>query len=162
LTTWVVDATPLIFLSKLDQLDLLRRGADEVLTVPAVMREITVYHDRAAQVLMSAAGDWLRVRVPVSEAALAMLLTQLDAGEAEAIGLAREIRADRIVLDDLDARRYARRLGLPVVGTVGLLLAARLRGDLPALRPELDRLARLGFRISASLFDEVVRAAGEM
>lgn len=161
MSLWVVDAGPLIFLAKLERLDLLRRGADDVTTVPAVMREIEAYSDTAAQALAAATADWLRVRAPANSTAVAVLLGDLDAGEAEAMILARELNADRLVLDDLDARRHARRLGLPVVGTVGLLLAARLRGDIVALRPELDRLLHLGFRISAQLLDEVIHAAGE-
>ncbi len=161
MSQWVVDAAPLIFLAKLERLDLLRRGADDVLTVPAVRREIDAHSDAAAHALRAASADWLRVRAPANASAVALLLADLDPGEAEVLILASELNADRVVLDDLDARRRARRLGLPVVGTVGLLLAARLRGDIAALRPELDRLLRFGFRISAQLLDEVIQAAGE-
>lgn len=73
----------------------------------------------------------------------------------------RERRASRLVLDDLDARRYAHKLGLPIVGTVGLLLAAKLRGEIAPLRPKLERLVNLGFRIHQQLIDKVLRAAGE-
>jgi predicted nucleic acid-binding protein len=82
-------------------------------------------------------------------------------GEAEVIVLARELDADRVVLDDLDARRFARRVGLEIAGTVGLLLAARKRGELASLRAEIERLELLGFRISPVLAEAVLRAAGE-
>ncbi|NJL28499.1 MAG: DUF3368 domain-containing protein [Thermoanaerobaculia bacterium] len=75
--------------------------------------------------------------------------------------LAQETRATKLVLDDLDARRRARRLGLPVVGTVGLLLAAKLRGELPSVAIEVDRLQKLGFHASESLVAAVLDAAGE-
>ena len=74
---------------------------------------------------------------------------------------AREIGADRVVMDDLDARRMARRLGLELIGTIGLLLSARLRGEVPSMRGEIDRLEALGFRIAPDLVAAVLQAAGE-
>jgi hypothetical protein len=120
LTRWVVDAAPLIFLAKLGRLDILRTGANEVLTTPIVIREIDVRQDAAAAAVKAAAARWLGVRPALDSTAVTMLLGELDAGESEAIVLAHELSADRIVLDDLDARRHARRIGLHVVGTVGV------------------------------------------
>jgi predicted nucleic acid-binding protein len=77
------------------------------------------------------------------------------------IALASERAAERIVMDDLDGRRLARRLGLEPIGTLGLLLAARLRGKLSSLRGEIERLEREGSRASASLVEVVLKAAGE-
>jgi predicted nucleic acid-binding protein len=77
------------------------------------------------------------------------------------IALAHESSAERIVMDDLDGRRFARRLGLEPVGTLGLLLAARLRGELGSLREEIERLEREGFRASPSLVAAVLLAVGE-
>lgn len=66
-----------------------------------------------------------------------------------------------VVLDDLDARRVARRLGLEPIGTVGLLLAAKKRGIILSLKAELDRLQKMAFWISAQLRAEVLKEAGE-
>lgn len=161
MTCWVVDAAPLIFLGKLGRLDLLRTGADEVLTTPTVIHEINARQDAAAAMVKAAAANWLVVRPVLNRAAVTMLLGELDAGESEAIVLAHELSADRIVLDDLDARRHARRTGLHVVGTVGLLLAAKLRGEITELRPVLDQLTSQGFRISVQLAADVLKAANE-
>jgi hypothetical protein len=65
------------------------------------------------------------------------------------------------LLDDLDARRFAKRVGLPTIGTVGILLSARLQGKIPSLREEMDRLQVHGFRISKALMEEALKAAGE-
>jgi len=64
----------------------------------------------------------------------------LDAGETEAISLALETRARWVILDDLQARRLAKDLGLAVVGTAGVLFAAKQRGFIGAVRPPLDAL----------------------
>jgi uncharacterized protein len=88
-------------------------------------------------------------------------MADLDAGESEVIALAMEAKAERVVLDDLDARRFAHRVGAAPVGTLGLLLASKLRGDLPSLRSEIDRLQRAGFRVSPALSQALLREAGE-
>lgn len=57
--------------------------------------------------------------------------------------------------------RFARRAGFDVIGTIGLLLAARLRREIASLRAELERLDQVGFCISDDLAEAVLRAAGE-
>ena len=86
----------------------------------------------------------------------------LDAGEAESISLALETRAQWVILDDLQARRLAKELGLAVVGTAGVLFAAKQRGFIPAVRPPLDALRAAGFRLRKDVYEEILKAAGEI
>ncbi|HKH43864.1 MAG TPA: DUF3368 domain-containing protein [Thermoanaerobaculia bacterium] len=90
-----------------------------------------------------------------------VLLADLDEGEAEVIALALELGADRVLLDDLDGRRLARRIGLTPVGTLGVLLAARQKGKIPSLRAEIEKLLERGFRAHEELVVGVLRQAGE-
>lgn len=161
MTVWVVDTSPLIFLAKLGHLDLLREGADTVYIPRAVLEEVRAKPDAAAQSIERACQTWLSVRPVGDRQAVEIVQADLDLGEAEVIALAREVGADRVVMDDLDARRFARRLGLEMIGTVGLLLAARLRGELPSIRQEIERLESLGLRVASSLVEAVLQAAGE-
>ncbi len=62
----------------------------------------------------------------------------------------------------LTARRVARQLGLPLVGTIGLLLQAKTAGLVPLLGPLLEQLRGAGFRLTESLANEVLRKAGEL
>jgi len=64
----------------------------------------------------------------------------LGAGEREAIALALEVMADLVILDDQQGRHVARERGLPVTGTVGILIEARERRMIPSVRHELDHL----------------------
>jgi predicted nucleic acid-binding protein len=59
---WVVDTSPLIFLAKLDRLDLLRKGADQVVAPPAVFQEIAGHPDEASVRIDDARLSWLSVR----------------------------------------------------------------------------------------------------
>jgi predicted nucleic acid-binding protein len=156
-----VDTSPLIFLAKLGHLDLLRQGADTVCTPQAVLNEVRARPDEATQAIEHAALSWLSVRQITNRDAVDIVRADLDLGEAEVIALAIEIAADQVVMDDLDARRFARRVGLDLIGTVGLLLAARLRGEIPSVREEIDRLLALGFRVAPALVEAVLREAGE-
>lgn len=158
---WVVDTGPLIFLAKLDRLELLQRGADEILAPPAVLAEVRMLRDEAAKKIEIASQSWLKEQTVDDPSKIKLLLADLDTGEAEVIVLAQAINADRVVIDDLDARRFAHRVGLSVIGTMGLLLAARLRGENPSVKAEIERLRQLGFWTSEALVEAILQAAGE-
>ena len=160
MTLWVVDTSPLIFLSKLNRLDLLQ-GAERILVPTAVLREIQEYPDEVAAEVEKAQRSWLQVQAVQDRGVVDVLMADLDAGEAEVIALAREVSAERVIMDDLDGRRFAHRLGLAPIGTLGLLLAARLRGELPSLQEEIERLQSVGFRISGALRRAFLERAGE-
>lgn len=127
MSLWVVDASPLIFLAKIDHLSLLQRSAERVLVPVVVLSEIRAQDDVAAARIDRAAERWLQTISWPADAPERVI------GELAVIGLALERRADRVVLDDRAARRLARAKGLAVVGTLGLLLAARLRGEIADL-----------------------------
>jgi hypothetical protein len=86
----------------------------------------------------------------------------LDIGEAEAIALAIEMKADIVLLDEIEGRDVAAQLDLPVAGTLGILLAAKLKGEVPTIGPEIRLLRERGnFFISRRLEAEILAAAGE-
>ncbi len=161
MSRWVVDTGPLIFLAKLDHLSLLEKSADEILIPETVFAEVKRQRDDATGKIETATQTWLQVQAVGNEEAVALLLADLGRGEAEVIVLARELQADRVVMDDLDARRFAHRVGLTAIGTLGLLLAARLRGDIPSVKAEIERLRGFGFWAGDALVEAVLKAAGE-
>jgi hypothetical protein len=158
---WVVDTSPLLFLSKLDRLELLRKSADSLLVPPAVWSEVEARRDEATERVQHALrAAWLELRKPMDSPG-PDLESLRGIGEIEVLLLAQEVDAERVVLDDLNARREARRRGLTPVGTLGLLLAARLRGEVTSLAEEIHRLEEAGFRASPALIAAVLRSAGE-
>ena len=84
----------------------------------------------------------------------------VDDGEAAAIALAVE-RQHRIVLDDRRARDLAHRMGLKIIGTVGILVRAKRTGLLTWVSPVLNELVEKGFRLSEDLKREALHLAGE-
>jgi predicted nucleic acid-binding protein len=69
--------------------------------------------------------------------------------------------AEPPVVDDLAARRCAQALGIPVRGTLGLVLLGKRRGRLAAARPVLESLRRAGMYLSDSVMNRALRAVGE-
>jgi len=86
----------------------------------------------------------------------------LDPGETEAIQLALRTNAGLVILDDLPARRLATELGLPIIGTAGILFLAKQRGFVEAVRPALDALRTEGFRLRRDVYEAILRSANEV
>lgn len=130
----VADSSVLIALSAIGQLALLPRRFPGGVAVPsAVWREV-----------------------------VALLSMELDQGEAEAIAVGCEDRDAVVLLDEKEARRVARRLGLAVLGTVGVLIWARRAGAVVSLREQLDRLqGEARFRLSHTVYQAALRSVGE-
>ncbi|MEA3350634.1 MAG: DUF3368 domain-containing protein [Chloroflexota bacterium] len=162
MSIWIADAGPLIFLAKLDRLNLLEDANNEIYISSGVMLEIRGKVDQASSILDNASKTWLQVRDVSSRDTVNLLLADLDIGEAEVITLATELNADKVLLDDLDARRFAHRVGLSAIGTMGILLAARLRGEIASLRNEITQLQHYGFWVSETLIVRVLKEAGEL
>ena len=144
----VVDSACLIGLERIGRLDLLPALLEPIFAPPAVNHEF------------GALPDWMTVEQPADAGMVAALRLLIDPGESEAIVLAYE-KGLRIILDDLKAREVARRLGVAVTGTVGLLLKAKQEGAIASIRPLLDALDANHFRIGAALRAEALRMAGE-
>ena len=144
----VVDSTCLIGLENIGHLHLLPKLCEPVPAPPEVEREAGF------------SPEWLRVEEPSNIALVEALKVMVDDGEAEAIALAVE-RQWRIVLDDLKARDLAQRMGLRIIGTVGLLVRAKRAGLVPWISPLLNDLTKNGFHLSEDLKREALRLAGE-
>lgn len=152
----VADASPLILLGQVGQLELLRELFGEVLVPRSVWEEATDNALPGSEAVTSA--TWLVVRQDPEGTAP---LDHLGRGEAMAFALARQVGADLLLVDDLQARKAARRQGVAVRGTLGVLVAAKEAGLVLELRPPIKDLIAAGMRVSDRLVDEVLRAAGE-
>jgi len=103
----------------------------------------------------------VKVKTIHDQALAQALRLQLGPGEAEAITLAVEISAGRLILDDQRARRIATSLQVPITGTVGIALRAKQQGFLPLVRPIFDDLRAAGFWLSDGLYKQALHLAGE-
>jgi predicted nucleic acid-binding protein len=156
----VVDATPIIGLALIDRLHLLQDLYGEVVIPEAVRSEVMTGGSRRVGVGQLDGATWIRT-VALRDPGRADLLSDLDRGEAEVIALAQEIMAGLVIIDERLARRHARRLHLPLTGTVGVLLRAKERGLIPRVAPFIHGLREGGVRLSAGLVVRALQLAGE-
>lgn len=160
--TVVSDSGPLISLSAIHQLDVLRLLFGAVVIPEAVYREVVLLgEDRPGQEEVRHA-NWITqthvrsVRIPN------LMLDKLDARESESIVLALDLNADYVILDERLARRKASLLGIPVIGTLGILLMAKNDGYIQQVTPFLSELEKTSFRISDEVKFKVLAKAGEL
>lgn len=156
----ISNTSPLQYLHQLGVLDVLPKLVTTVTVPPAVQDELTAGRQLGLNLPDLNSLDWIIVRRPSSSAALP-LVTDLGAGEREVLALALETPDSVCVLDDALARQIASALQLRITGTLGVLIDAKRAALIPAIRPQLDQLQNLGFRLAAQTRAAVLKMAGE-
>lgn len=156
----VVNASPLITLFKSQLADLLASLFQEILVPSAVWEEIMAAGaaDPAAQQLPTVA--WAR-RIEAVALPPEIIAWDLGAGESEVLNFSRQHPEYRAVVDDAAARRCARALSIPVLGTGGILVLAKRCGVIPAVAPCLEALRQAGLWLSDELVRVLKQQAGE-
>ncbi|HED38617.1 MAG TPA: DUF3368 domain-containing protein [Ignavibacteria bacterium] len=145
----VTNSSCLIALDRINRLDILANSFKEIIIPPAVEKEVDLKL------------DWLSVKQIKNKVVIQILKTQIDDGESEAIALSLETDDVLVLLDDKKARRIAKQLGLEVIGTIGLILRAKKKGLVSEIKPILDDLQNVEFRIRDTLYNKALRLANE-
>jgi predicted nucleic acid-binding protein len=158
----VSNTSPLTSLAAIGQFDLLHHLYARLHIAPSVWDELNARGEHWPGRDEVAAADWIERHAVQNQALVTALQRDLDRGEAESIALALELGADLILLDEKEGRHAAKRLGLRVVGVVGILLEAKAKGTVNNVRPYLDALRQTaGFYLSDSLYRYVLTLTGE-
>ena len=100
--------------------------------------------------------------MPLQDPRRADLLTDLDRGEAEVLALAQEVYAGLVIVDERLARQHARRLGLPLTGTLGVLLRAKQAQLISGVKPLIIAMRAGGIWLSDVLVEEALSIAREI
>jgi len=154
---WVVNASPLIFLAKIDALPLLQQLAGEVL-VPFSVRDEVLATTRKPRLTIEL-PDWLSLR---EDLPLLPEIAGWDLGAGESQVLAHALASgSEAVLDDFEARQCARALGVPTTGTLGVILRAKKSKLIPEARPLLEELLRRGLYLSKDVLEQALKEVGE-
>jgi uncharacterized protein len=161
---FVCNTGPLMALAKLDRLALLQHlGGTSVFIPPMVYKELWGKIGPEAPLIETALHTFVHVEQPGKIGQHIEIATaNLDDGEREVIGLGTSLQEEVVlVMDDQAGRRVAKELGLPVVGSAGLLLLAKQKGLITEVLPLLGTLRHQGYWLSDAVLDEVRRLAGE-
>ncbi len=150
----VSDTSPLTALLTVGEEGLLPELFHEVVIPDAVRNELLRNHSRLPV--------WLRV-ASVKNTAQAGKYSQLvDAGEAEAIELAKELHADRLLIDERKGRKLAIQEGVAVIGLLGVVLLAKRKALIPSARTLIERLDReAGMYLAPAIRDDALKTVGE-
>lgn len=160
----VSNTSPISNLASINRLELLRLQFSVIWIPAAVAQELTAHPDTVARATIQTAihDQWIRTGAVQNSTLLSILLSSLHQGEAEAIALATDLKADIVIIDEQEARHFATQAGLSVTGILGVLLRAKRRGQIPAVRPEIQALrVAARFFIAPALEAKVPAAAGE-
>jgi predicted nucleic acid-binding protein len=156
----VVNASPLILLSRGKHLNLLHHFAERILLPEPVAREIEAKGPEDVTVLAIRNTSWIEI-VPPLPIPQSILLWGLGNGESAVLAFACANPGMEAVLDDLPARKCAAGLDIPVRGTLGIVLAAKQRGFIPQARPILEDLLANGFYLSQLILRNALKRVGE-
>ncbi len=157
----VADAGPLIALSRIGALNLLRQLLGEVWITSVVRHELLDTGPFQGQTeIVHVLSAWLR-ETTVEIMDWRSIHPGIDPGEASSICLAEQHPNSLLIIDDRAGRLEAKARGLRYIGLPGLIVQARRMGKLDEARPLLDALRRVGYFMSDTLMAQLLQQAGE-
>ncbi len=156
----ICNTSPLQYLHQLEHLHLLPALVQKPIIPPAVVEELAEGRRRGYAVPDPTQLAWIEIRSPSNSPTL-RLIHDLGPGEAEVLALALETPNSLVILDDALARREAALQDIPLTGTLGLLLDAKRAHLISEIKPLLNQLQTLRFRLAAHTYDAILKQAGE-
>lgn len=154
----VVNASPLIILSRAGKLDLLQMLGERIVIPAEVAEEIRTHSDEAARALDE--KNWLEI---LSPAPLFDTVTAwgLGAGESAVLSWAAFHPGSIAIIDDYAARKCAEVIGIPVKGTLGIALLAKARAEVLSARTLVEDFRQAGLYLSDELIARALALVGE-
>ncbi|MBN3957449.1 DUF3368 domain-containing protein [Nostoc sp. NMS8] len=161
----VSDTSPITNLAAIGQLDLLRQLYSRLIIPQAVYNEMVGVDKVVPGAVEVQQLSWIQTITVVNSQQVTEIQenqNNIDLGEAEAIILSLELKADLLLMDERRGRGVATSYGLNVTGLLGVLLQAKKQGLIPAIKPLIDQLITTAdFRVSQKLYAIVLQSADE-
>jgi predicted nucleic acid-binding protein len=148
--TIISDTSCFIVLTNINEMNLLQKVYGNVITTEIIAAEF-------GQPL----PEWVKIRQVNDKNLQRVLEMQIDKGEASAIALAIETPYSTVIIDDQKARKIAERLGMNITGTIGVIIKAKERGIIPAIRPYIEKIRSTTFHLSEEIELKALKMAGE-
>lgn len=145
----VSDTSCLILFYKIGELELLKKLFGTIFISEKVLNEFN-----------QPLPDWVEVVDPKTDLQRG-LSSYLDSGEASAIALATEYKDSLLIIDEIKGRKVAKELGVSVTGSLGLLVTAKNKGHIKAVRPIIEKIQKTNFRVSELLIKRVLQKVDE-
>jgi predicted nucleic acid-binding protein len=159
----ISDTSPISNLLRINQLAILQKLYDTVIIPPVVHQEISALEELGVDITPIQSANWITIQTPLNWALVEKLSLELDRGEAEAIALAIEVEADRLLIDERIGRNVAQRYGINITGLLGVLIAAKKNNFIRELKPLLEQLiSGAKFRVHPDLYRQILQDAEEL
>jgi predicted nucleic acid-binding protein len=151
----IADTSPINYLVLIDAVSVLPELYENIVVPTAVFEELQAAETpEKVRDWMKLLPSWLEVRQ--AAVLLDVELSELDAGEREAIALAEELKADALIIDERAGREEAKLRGIFIIGTLGILNSAAEK-DLLDLTDALEKLQQTSFRASEKLISDLLK-----
>lgn len=158
----ISNSSPLMNLAIIGQLDLIKTLFGRILVPQEVWHELTVSGKGKPGSDEIQQAEWIERQEIGNNTLYPLLRKDLDDGEAAAIALAIEKRADLILLDETDARNVADLYSLPKTGIIGIVTRAKNYHLIQEVTPLFDALkTRANFWIQPRLYETILKQMGE-
>jgi predicted nucleic acid-binding protein len=157
----ISDTTPLISLMKIGQLDLIHQLFGEIQVPEAVFRELTSnnrFRNECRQIEECPFINMVKV-TDTKSVDLLRRSSGLDLGESEAIILSDYFNANYLLMDETKGRKVAQQMGIPIIGTIGMLMIAHnehLLSEEEILNC-INILKNSGRHISEKLYEQLIK-----
>jgi len=160
----VSDTSAITNLAAILYLQLLPQLYGQVVIPKAVFCELVNIDPPVPGTLEVQTALWIEVREVTNVELVKSLQHQarLDMGESEAIALALELKADLLLIDERRGRNEASRLGVRITGLLGILIEAKKKNLIIAVKPLMNALiATSDFRVSSALYNQILSIVNE-
>lgn len=162
MTLVVADTSVVLNLCCIQREDLLRSEFEGVLVPEKVEEEFMRLTKRSQRFSGLILPDWIQVMATPESPLNELACFNLDPGEEAALILARQVKADAVLMDESLGRRAAEALGIRTLGILGILLRAKARGSIVSVLGEMDRLENIaGFWVDPQTREQVLKLASE-
>ena len=145
----VSDTSCLILFNKIGELHLLKKLFGKLLITETVLKEFN-----------QPVPEWVEIIQPKNDLYKG-LSGYLDPGEASSIALASEYKEVLLIIDEIKGRKAAKEMGIPVTGSLGVLVAAKEKGYVRAVKPTIEKIQKTNFRVSEVLIERILEKVKE-
>ncbi|MBF0231653.1 MAG: DUF3368 domain-containing protein [Desulfamplus sp.] len=158
--TVIINSTPLISLSLIENLSLLDKLFRKIIIPSEVAKEVT----KEGKPKSLEIKKWINGKIVESKNKnwIELFSLSLDLGESEVLALYYEITDAIVIIDEEKARKLAKRKNIPHIGTLGILLLAKKMNLIEEIKPLLEQLKKKQIRISEYLYSAILISAGEL
>ena len=156
----IVNTSPILYLHRLGLLEILNKLYGDITIPEAVRDELEKGYAQGEDVPQLENYPWIQI-MNVGMPEYLNLIVDLGLGESEVLAIATNHPSALVILDDKLARRIAEMQEFRLTGTAGVLLRAKEKGLIPALKPVIEKLMSLNFRLKPDLVKAILEIAGE-